>query len=182
MSAAALSAVGLAACSSSSPPKADPSTAPAPVSSSAAPTGTPAPAGGSASPQASGPDVCSAVTGAKVAAITKDVIRTTARSQLGTGAAACTYTLSNSTIQVQVAPAGSGAAYADFSALVSNGAIPAGSALPVPGLGQQSVSSSFGVATTTGTWAILVVNQQGQVPGQLSADASIARAAISGLG
>jgi hypothetical protein len=178
MSAVALSAAGLAACSSSSPPKADPSTAPAPVSSSAAPTGTPAPSTSATSPQASGPDVCKAVTGAQVASITKDVLRTTARGQVGANAA-CTYTLSNSAIQVQVAPA---AGYADFSAEVSNGAIPAGSAIPVPGLGQQSVSSSFGVATTTGKWAILVVNQQGQVPGQLSADASIAKAAISGLG
>jgi hypothetical protein len=178
MSAVALSAAGLAACSSSSPPKADPSTAPAPASSSAAPTGSSAPGTSATSPQASGPDVCAAVTGAQVATITKDVLRTAARGQVGTSAA-CTYTLSNSSIQVQVAPAASG--YADFSALVTNGAIPAGSAIPVPGLGQQSVSSSFGVATTTGKWAILVVNQQGQVPGQQSADAKIAQAAISGL-
>jgi hypothetical protein len=107
------------------------------------------------------------------------VLRTTARGQSG-ASAVCTYTLSNSTIQVQVAPAGSG--YPGFSAQVTNNAEPAGSAIAVPGLGQQSISSSVGVATTTGKYAILVLNAAGQVPGQLSADVSIARAAISGLG
>jgi hypothetical protein len=180
MSAVALSAAGLAACSSSSPPKAGPSTAPAPVSSSAAPTGTPAPGTSAASPQASGPDVCAIVTSAKIASITKDVVEATARSQVGPSAA-CTYTLSNSVIQVQVTSGGSAAAYSGFSTEVTSGADPAGSALAVPGLGQQSISSSVGVAAMTPQFAILVLNQRGTVPGQLSKDVAIARAAISSL-
>jgi hypothetical protein len=188
ISAVALAAAGLAACSGTSAPKADPPTS-APATSApatSAPATSPAPAGTassaapSASTQVSGLDVCALVTPARVAAITKDVIRKTTRGQIGT-TATCTYGLTESTIVIQVAAAGSAAAYAGFSTQVTSGAVPAGSAISVPGLGQRAISSSVGVAALTGQDAVLVLNQYGTVANQLSDDVDLARAAISAL-
>jgi hypothetical protein len=183
ISAVALAAAGLAACSGTSAPKADPPTS-APATSapatSPAPAGTASSAAPSASTQVSGLDVCALVTPARVAAITKDVIRKTTRGQIGT-TATCTYGLTESTIVIQVAAAGSAAAYAGFSTQVTSGAVPAGSAISVPGLGQRAISSSVGVAALTGQDAVLVLNQYGTVANQLSDDVDLARAAISAL-
>jgi hypothetical protein len=183
ISAVALAAAGLAACSGTSAPKADPPTS-APATSapatSPAPAGTASSAAPSASTQVSGLDVCALVTPAHVAAITKDVIRKTTRGQIGT-TATCTYGLTESTIVIQVAAAGSAAAYAGFSTQVTSGAVPAGSAISVPGLGQRAISSSVGVAALTGQDAVLVLNQYGTVANQLSDDVDLARAAISAL-
>ena len=181
--AVALSAAGLAACSGSSAPKADPSTS-APATSApatSASSGTASAASPSASTQVSGPDVCSAVPSAKIASITKDVVEGTARGQLGSNAT-CTYTLSDSVIQIQVATAASATGYPAFSQQVTSGADPAGSAISVPGLGQESISSSVGVAARSARYAVLVLNQRGTVSNQLSDDVDIARAALDGLG
>jgi len=181
--AVALCAAGLAACSSSSAPKAGPSasasaTSAAPATS--APSGT-ASAASSPSTQVSGPDVCSAVTPAQIAAITKDVVEVTVRGQLGSSAT-CSYTLSDSVIQVQVTTAAAAAGYPVFSQRVTDGAVPAGSAIAVPGLGEQSMASTVGVTARTARWAVLVLNQRGTVTSQLSDDVAIAKAALSGLG
>jgi hypothetical protein len=181
ISAVALAAAGLAACSGTSAPKADPPTsAPATSAPATSPAGTASSAAPSASTQVSGLDVCALVTPARVAAITKDVIRKTTRGQIGT-TATCTYGLTESTIVIQVAAAGSAAAYAGFSTQVTSGAVPAGSAISVPGLGQRAISSSVGVAALTGQDAVLVLNQYGTVANQLSDDVDLARAAISAL-
>ena len=183
--AVALTAAGLAACSTSSAPEADP-TASSPAASSApassAPAGTASSAAPSASTQVSGPDVCGMVTAATIASITADVVRDTVRGQAGSSAV-CTYTLSDSVIEVEVtAGSRAAAAYSAFSAEVTSGADPSGSAISVPGLGRQAVSSSLGVAAATAQSAILVLNQRGTVPSQLSKDITIARAVISAEG
>jgi hypothetical protein len=179
ISAVALAAAGLAACSGTSAPATSAPATSAPATSPA-PAGTASSAAPSASTQVSGLDVCALVTPAHVAAITKDVIRKTTRGQIGT-TATCTYGLTESTIVIQVAAAGSAAAYAGFSTQVTSGAVPAGSAISVPGLGQRAISSSVGVAALTGQDAVLVLNQYGTVANQLSDDVDLARAAISAL-
>lgn len=175
--AVALAAAGLAACSSTGTPS---TVSSSPAASGSDPASSAAPA--SSSPAAaSGPDVCSILTSAHVASITADLVEQATRGQVGANSA-CTYTLSNSSIQVQVAPASSSAGYAGFSGLVSAGANPAGSAVAVPGLGQQAISSSVGVAAQGAKYAVLVLNNHGQIPNQLRSDVEMAQVLISALG
>jgi hypothetical protein len=178
ISAVALAAAGLAACSGSSAPAASPSAAPA---SSSAPASSPAPAASSPPAAASGPNVCSLLTSAQVASFTDDVVEQVTRGQVGANSA-CTYVLSNSTIEVQVAPHGSSAGYPGFSGLVSSGANPAGSAVSVPGLGQQAVASNVGVAVQGAKYAYLVLNAHGQVSSQTAIDYKMAKVLLSALG
>lgn len=169
--AVALAAAGLAACSSSSVPAASSSS---PAASSAAPAA-------SSPAAASGPNVCSILTSAQVASFTGDVVEQVTRSQVG-GNSACTYVLSNSTIQVQVAPHGSSAGYTGFSGLVSAGANPAGSAISVPGLGQQAIASNVGLAVQGAKYAYLVLNAHGRVPSQTASDFKMAKTLVTALG
>jgi hypothetical protein len=177
ISAVALAAAGLAACSSGS----------APAASSSSPAATPAAAASSPVPAASspavagGPHVCSVLTSAQVASFTADQVEQAAPGQVDANPA-CTYVLSNSSIQVQVAPPASSAGYSGFSGRVSSGANPPGSAVSVPGLGQQAVASSVGVAVQGAKYAYLVLNLHGQVPGQTAADYKMVRVLLSALG
>jgi hypothetical protein len=177
ISAVALATAGLAACSSSSAPTASSSS---PAASSAAPASSSAPAASSPA-AASGPNVCSVLTSAQVASFTADEVEQVTRGQVGANSA-CTYVLSNSTIQVQVAPHGSSAGYTGFSGLVSSGANPAGSAVSVPGLGQQAIASNVGVAVQGAKYAYLVLNAHGQVPSQTAIDYKMAKVLLSALG
>jgi hypothetical protein len=181
ISAVALAAAGLAACSSSSAPTAGPSSpaaSPAAPASSAAPA---APAASSPPAEPGGPNVCSVLPSAQVAAFTADEVEQVTRGQVGANSA-CTYVLSNSTIEVQVAPHGSSAGYPGFSGLVSSGANPAGSAVSVPGLGQQAIASNVGVAVQGAKYAYLVLNAHGQVPSQTASDYKMAKVLLSALG
>jgi hypothetical protein len=178
ISAVALAAAGLAACSSSSAPAASSSSSPA--ASPAAPASSPAPAASSPA-AASGPDVCSVLTSAQVASFTADQVEQVAPGEVDANSA-CTYVLSNSAIQVQVAPPASPAGYSGFSGQVSAGANPPDSAVSVPGLGQQAVASSVGVAVQGAKHAYLVLNLHGQVPGQTAADYKMVRVLLSALG
>ena len=172
ISAVALAAAGLAACSSSS----------APAASSSSRAATPAAAASSPAPAAaSGPDVCSVLTSAQVASFTADQVQQVAPGQVGANPA-CTYVLSNSSIQVQVAPPASSAGFSGFSGQVSSGANPPGSTVSVPGLGQQAVASSVGVAVQGAKYAYLVLNLHGQVPGQTAADYKMVKVLLSALG
>jgi hypothetical protein len=178
--AVALATAGLAACSGKSTPGAGSSpsastSASAPASSSAPATSSPAV---SASGGLSGPNVCSILTAAQVGSIMGDPVSNTTRSQDGANSA-CTYALVHSTIEVDLAPNGSAANYAGFSGQVSSGASPAGSAIAVPGLGQQALLSSVGVAVRTGQSAFLVRNVSGQVANQR--DVELSRTLISAL-
>jgi hypothetical protein len=179
ISAVALAAAGLAACSSSSAPTAGSSS---PAASPADPASSPASSPAASSPAAaSGPDVCSVLTSAQVASFTRDEVEQVTPGQVGANSA-CTYVLSNSAIQVQVAPTGSSAAYDGFSGQVYSGANPAGSAVSVPGLGQQAIASSVGVAVQSAKHAYLVLNAHGQLPSQNAIDFSLAKALVSALG
>ena len=179
ISAVALAAAGLAGCSSSSAPAASSSS---PAATPAAAASSPAPAPAASSPAvAGGPDVCSVLTSAQVASFTADQVEQAAPGQVDANPA-CTYVLSNSSIQVQVAPPASSAGYSGFSGRVSSGANPPGSAVSVPGLGQQAVASSVGVAVQGAKYAYLVLNLHGQVPGQTAADYKMVRVLLSALG
>ena len=179
ISAVALAAAGLAACSSSSAPATSSSS---PAATPAAAASSPAPAPAASSPAvAGGPDVCSVLTSAQVASFTADQVEQAAPGQVDANPA-CTYVLSNSSIQVQVAPPASSAGYSGFSGRVSSGANPPGSAVSVPGLGQQAVASSVGVAVQGAKYAYLVLNLHGQVPGQTAADYKMVRVLLSALG
>jgi hypothetical protein len=177
ISAVALATAGLAACSGSSGPAASSSS---PAASPAAPASSPVPAASSPA-AASGPNVCSVLTSAQVASLTADVVEQVTGGQVGANSA-CTYVLSNSTIEVQVAPHGSAAGYTGFSGLVSSGANPAGSAVSVPGLGQQAIASNVGVAVQGAKYAYLVLNAHGQVPSQTATDYKMAKILLTALG
>jgi hypothetical protein len=170
ISAVALAMAGLAACSSGSTPSTATLTpaatsAPATSASSAAPaTSSPAPAG--SSPAASLLNVCSVLTREQVGSIMGDPVSDVVRSNFG-ATSLCTYALVDSTIEVEVAPSGSAVDYAAFTSMVTSEANPAGSEIPVSGLGQHSLLSSFGVAVQTAQHAFLVRNVRGQVPNQL---------------
>jgi hypothetical protein len=181
--AAALAAAGLAACSSSSAPAASsssPAASPASPAAPAAPASSPA-AAASSPAAASGPDVCSLLTSAQVASFTADQVEQVTPGQVGANSA-CTYVLSNSAIQVQVARPGSAAGYSGFSGQVIAGASPPGSAVSVPGLGQEAIASNLGVAVQGAKYAYLVLNAHGQVPGQTAVDYKMARVLLSALG
>jgi hypothetical protein len=190
ISAIALATAGLAACSSSSAPAASSSSAPAAGSASSSAPAASSP--GASSPAASsapgpaaarGPDVCSVLTSTRVASITGDSAGQVTRGQAGTSST-CSYSLRNGTlsIEVEVAPRGSSAGYAGFSGLVTAGASPPGSAASEPGLGQQALASSFGVAVQGARYAYLVINAHGQVSDPLGTDLKMARVMVSTLG
>jgi hypothetical protein len=178
--AAALAAAGLAACSSSSAPAASASSPAASPAAPAAPASSPA-AAASSPAAASGPDVCSLLSSAQVASFTADQVEQVTPGQVGANSA-CTYVLSNSAIQVQVARPGSAAGYSGFSGQVIAGASPPGSAVSVPGLGQEAIASNLGVAVQGAKYAYLVLNAHGQVPGQTAVDYKMARVLLSALG
>jgi hypothetical protein len=178
--AAALAAAGLAACSSSSAPAASSSSPAASPAAPAAPASSPA-AAASSPAAASGPDVCSLLSSAQVASFTADQVEQVTPGQVGANSA-CTYVLSNSAIQVQVARPGSAAGYSGFSGQVIAGASPPGSAVSVPGLGQEAIASNLGVAVQGAKYAYLVLNAHGQVPGQTAVDYKMARVLLSALG
>lgn len=183
ISAAALATAVLAACSATSAPgtsPAPPASSPAsPASSAAADPATSGPVA-SAGPLKSGADLCSILTSAQVSSITGESVEAAVPMQIEADYS-CTYALSNSAIQVQVAPGGSMIGYADFSRLVSSRARPAGSAISVPGLGDQSVASSAGVGVKTPGYAILVAGI-GQMTGHLGIEVKVARVLVARLG
>jgi hypothetical protein len=180
----ALAAAALAACSGSSGPGATSSTpaaaTSAPATSAAPATSSPA-AAGSSGTAAGGLNVCSSLTEAQVASITHDVVELAAPTNAG-GISACAYALSNTIVTAQVAPSGSSVGWTGFSELVSQEAKPAGSATPVPGLGQQAVSSSAGVAVMGTKYDYLILNAKGQAANQLSDDVAMARVLLKALG
>jgi hypothetical protein len=179
----ALAATALAACSGSSAPSASSSTptaaTSAPATSAAPATSSPAPAGSSGA--AAGLNVCSSLTEAQVASITHDVVELSTPTNVG-GISACAYALSNTIVTAEVAPSGSSVGWTGFSELVSQEAKPAGSATPVPGLGQQAVSSSAGVAVMGTKYDYLILNAKGQAANQLSDDVAMARVLLKALG
>jgi hypothetical protein len=183
VSAVALATAGLAACSGKSAPSAGSSpraSAAAPASSSPA-TFNPLPSSPAVSPSAalSGPNICSVLTAAQVGSIMGDPVAETTRSQDG-ASSACTYALVHSTIEVDVAPTGSTADYSGFSGVVSSGASPAGSAIPLPSLGQHALLSSAGVAVQTAKHAFLVRNVSGRVA--IQRDIQLSKTLITALG
>jgi hypothetical protein len=177
---AASLAAAVAACSSSPAAAPAPSSAAASASASAAPAALPTPSVNGAT----GPDVCSALPAAEVASATGHEVENVVGSQI-IGTNACTYQLrvdpSQAFIQVQVAQPGSAASYASFTAVVTAGANPKGSAIAVPGIGQQATGSSAGMAVRTARHDILILNQ-GSAAGSLSADAQLAKILASHFG
>jgi hypothetical protein len=182
ISAIALAVAGLAACSSSSTPTTatltPAATSAAPATSSPAPaTSSPAPAGSSAA--ASLLNVCSVLPREQVGSIMGDPVSDVVRSNFG-ATSLCTYALVHSTIEVEVAPTGNAADYAAFAVMVTSNANPAGSAIPVSGLGQHSLLSNFGVAVQTAQHAFLVRNLRGEVANQTYV--TLSKALITALG
>jgi hypothetical protein len=180
ISAVALAVAGLAACSSGSTPTTatlTPAATSAPATSAAPATSSPAPAGSSAA--ASGLNVCSVLTREQVGSLMGEPVFDMVRSNFG-AISLCTYSMVHSTIEVEVAPTGSASDYAGFSGLVTSGANPADSAVAVPGLGQQALLSSFGVAVQTPAHAFLIRNVRGQVPNQLAV--TLSKTIITALG
>jgi hypothetical protein len=180
ISAVALAMAGLAACSSSSTPTTatlTPAATSAPATSAAPVTSSPAPAGSSGA--ASLLNVCSVLTREQVGSIMGDPVSDVVRSNFG-ATSLCTYALVHSTIEVEVAPTGNAADYSAFAVMVTSNADPAGSAIPVSGLGQHSLLSNFGVAVQTAPHAFLVRNLRGQVANQLYV--TLSKALITALG
>jgi hypothetical protein len=196
ISAVALAAAGLAACSSSpAPATVSPPASAAAGSASPASSASPPARAGAASPAASspadaagagaarGPNVCSVLTSTRVASITGDPAGPATRGQAG-ASSTCSYSLRNgaASIEVEVAPRGGPADYSGFSGLVTAGASPPGSAVSEPGLGQRALASSFGVAVQGARYAYLVLNAHGQVSNPLGSDLKLARVLVSALG
>jgi hypothetical protein len=181
ISAAALATAGLAACGGSSTPAASTSSAaPASAPPSSAVPASSSPAAASAG-SAGSLNVCSVLTSAQVASITHDVVELSTPTNAD-GVSVCAYALSNSIFEVEVAPSASAIGWAGFSTLVSSQAKPAGSATPVPGLGQQAISSSAGLAVQGAKYDYLVFTQKGQAANQLSNEVAMAKVLLRALG
>jgi hypothetical protein len=183
ISAAALATAGLAACGGSSAPAASTSSAAAasaPASSAAPVTSSPAAASGSGT-AAGSVNVCSVLTSAQVASITHDAVELSTPTHED-GISLCAYALSNSIFEVEVAPSASAIGWTGFSTLVSSQAKPAGSATSVPGLGQQAISSSAGVAVQGAKYDYLVLSQKSQAASQLSNEVAMAKVLLRALG